>query len=101
MDDKVYVLVTAQRTNGGDVNIFISGVFQNEEDAQDNLCLAKALENEQGKHYQVIPYTINRLYLEKDLFNSTLEDMIRDGEIDYAIAEDGKFVYTVLDKDIQ
>jgi hypothetical protein len=101
MDREVYVLVTAQKTKEGDVNLFISGVFEEEVAAQENLELVKGLENEPDKHYQVIPFTMNRLYLEKDIFGSTLQEMVRNGEIDYLIGEDGSFVFTAIDKSNQ
>lgn len=101
MDREVYIVVTAQKTREGDVNVFISGVFEEEVAAQENLELVKGLENEDGKHYQVIPFTMNRLYLERDLFGLTLEEMVRNGEIDYLIGEDGNFVFTAIDKSNQ
>lgn len=85
-------------------NPFLVGIFATEQRAE---IAADTLQEEKGEEYTYfcLDYEVDQIYLKDeegtmiDAIESELEDMIRQGKVDYKIGEDGEFYFEATDNE--
>lgn len=81
---------------------FIVGVFSKKSIA--NQTAYELSQRDKDHFYAVEPYELNMVYVETQeeadaQVSECIEQMVKDGIVDYKIGEDGQFYFEVIDKD--